>query len=51
MFRQRNKIGTHVLGDRIAVEGGGRLMGGAELNGRHGVIPYKKSLIGANKTG
>lgn len=35
MFLQRNKIGTHVLGDRIAVEARGRLMGGAELNGRH----------------
>jgi hypothetical protein len=29
----------------------GGLMCGAQLNGRHGVIPYKKSLIGANKTG
>ena len=35
MFLQRNKVGTHVLGDRIAVEARGRLMRGAELNGRH----------------
>ncbi len=52
MFLQRNKIGTHVLDDRIAVEARGRLMGRRRVEWKTCLKnPYKKSLIGANKTG